>query len=104
MSFIAFASQDFDSFLYLFQSDEPLIHILTIDLLFNLMNKFCKNGSVYEDSMSFIKSTSELAEVDVTLQKTQKSAKNIDIGTKTKLLLIELLLCDAESSFSEENA
>ena len=53
------------------------------------MNKFCKNGSVYEDSMSFIKSTSELAEVDVTLQKTQKSAKNIDIGTKTKLLLIE---------------
>ena len=97
MSFIAFASQDFDSFLYLFQSDEPLIHILTIDLLFNLMNKFCKNGS-------FIKSTSDLVEVDVTLQKTQKSAKNIDIGTKTKLLLIELSLSDAESSFSEENA
>ena len=68
------------------------------------MNKFCKNGSVYEDSMSFIKSTSELAEVDVTLQKTQKSAKNIDIGTKTKLLLIEWSLSDAESSFSEENA
>ena len=59
------------------------------DLLFNLMNKFCKNGSVYEDSMSSVKSTSDLVEADVTLQNTQKSAKNIDIGTKTKLLLIE---------------
>ena len=104
MSFIAFASQDFDFFVYLFQSDEPLIHILTIDLLFNLMNKFCKNGSVYEDRISFIKSTSDLVEVDVTLQKTQKSAKNIDIGTKTKLLLIESSLSDAESCLSEENA
>ena len=66
------------------------------DLLFNLMNKFCKNGSVYEDSMSSIKSTGDLVEVDVTLQKTQKSAKNIDIGTKTKLLLIESSLSDAE--------
>ena len=104
MSFIAFASQDFDFFVYLFQGDEPLIHILTIDLLFNLMNKFCKNGSVYEDRISFIKSTSDLVEVDVTLQKTQKSAKNIDIGTKTKLLLIESSLSDAESCLSEENA
>ena len=39
--------------------------------------------------MSSIKSTSDLVEADVTLQNTQKSAKNIDIGTKTKLLLIE---------------
>ena len=68
------------------------------------MNKFCKNGSVYEDRISFIKSTSDLVEVDVTLQKTQKSAKNIDIGTKTKLLLIESSLSDAESCLSEENA
>ena len=84
MSFIAFVSQDFDSFHHLFQSDEPLIHILYQkmgDLLFNLINKFCKNGSLYEDSMSSIKSASDLVEVDLTLQKTQKS---------TKMLLLEL--------------
>ena len=46
------------------------------------MNKFCKNGSVYEDSMSFIKSTSELAEVDVTLQKTQSQLKILTLELK----------------------
>ena len=106
LSFIAFVSQDFDSFLYHCQSDEPLIHILYQkmgDLLFNLMNTFCKNGCVYEDSMSSIKATCDLVEVDVTLQRTQKSGKNIDIGTKTKLLLIESSPSDAEKlSFRRE--
>ena len=37
-----------------------------------------------------------MVEVDVILQKAQKSAKNIGIRTKTKLLSIESSLSDAE--------
>ena len=59
------------------------------------MNKFCKNGSVYENSTSSIKSISDLVKVDVTLQRTQKSVKKTGIGTKTKLLLTESSLSDA---------
>ena len=51
------------------------------DLLFNLMNKFCKNGSVYEDSMSSIKSTSDLLK----LMLPNKTRKN-----QLKTLTLEL--------------
>ena len=50
--------------------------------LFNLINKFCKNGSVYEDSMSSIKSASDLVEVDLILKKTQKSTKTLTLELK----------------------
>ena len=51
------------------------------DLLFNLMNKFCKNGSVYEDSMSSIKSTGDLLK----LMLPNKTLKN-----QLKTLTLEL--------------
>lgn len=98
LSFIAYASQDFESFLFLFQSDEPLIHMLYQkmgDLLLNLMVKFCRNANLHEDSGS-PKSIHDLAQLDVTLQKVQKPAKTIDVGTKAKLFLTESSLSDEE--------
>ena len=49
-SFIAFASQDFETFLVQFQADAPQIHQLypqMENLIFNLQLKFIKNDKIY---------------------------------------------------------
>ena len=106
LSYIAFFSQDFDSFLFLFQIDEPLVHMLYQKmgkLLFNFSNKFRKNGSIYEESITFPKSISDLMNIYLTLQRAQKSSRNTVIGPKTKLLLTESSLLDFKNlTFSGE--
>ena len=92
LAFIAFVSQDFESFLVQFQSDAPLIHLLfpkMKELVFNLMTKFVKKDKMYEnvDDLSTVKDIMKLLEIDVSLKKSQLSYKVIDIGTKAKLLL-----------------
>ena len=72
-------------------------------LLFNFSNKFCKNGSIYEESISSPKSISDLMNIYLTLQRAQKSSRNTVIGPKTKLLLTESSLLDFENlTFSGE--
>ena len=92
LAFIAFVSQDFESFLVQFQSDVPLIHLLfpkIKELVFNLITKFVKKDKMYEnvDDLSTVKDIMKLLEIDVSLKKSQLSYKVIDIGTKAKLLL-----------------
>ena len=92
LAFIAFVSQDFESFLVQFQSDAPLIHLLFLkmkQLVFNLMTKFVKKDKMYEnvDDVSTVKDIMKLLEIDVSLKKSQLSYKVIDIGTKAKFLL-----------------
>ena len=108
LAFVAFAAQDFESFLIEFQSNEPLIHMLYPkmgNLLLKLMTKFISKANVYDDAdgMRTPKPVSDLTKVDVSLKSVQLSTKNIDIGTKAKLLLLESNLSVAEKSTFRHN-
>ena len=78
LAFIAFVSQDFESFLVQF-SKRCAINSFTLpkveELVFNLMTKFVKKDKMYEnaDDLSTVKDIMKLLEIDVSLKKSQLS-------------------------------
>ena len=70
LAFIAFISQDFESFLVQFKSDTMLIHLLypkMEELIFNLMSRFIGRDKLYTniDYLSCVKGIKELLDVDI---------------------------------------
>ena len=95
MAFVAFVSQDFESFLLTFQRKEPMIHILHTAMgsfLSKMLTKlvpakvFMDEAGTPEQKM---KSIEYLASIDVSKEKHQRLWKSIDIGTKTKLFFLQ---------------
>ena len=96
LAFVAFVSQDFESFLLTFERKEPMIHILYTAMdsfLSKMLTKFVP-AEVFMDESGTpeqrMKSSIEyLASTDVCKEKNQRSLKSIDIGTKTKLFFLQ---------------
>ena len=92
LAFVAFVSQDFESFLLTFQRKEPMIHIPYTAMgsfLSKMLTKFVL-ATVFMDEAGTpehgMKSIEYLASIDVSKGKNQRSLKSIYIGTKTKLV------------------
>ena len=95
LSFVAYFSSDFESFLTRFQSLKPLIHILHEEmetLLWNVMAKFVKSKYLTnkKDGEKWAVSANELLLVQTTDKNVVKNLKNIDVGTKAKGLFFAL--------------
>ena len=95
LAFVAFVSQDFESFLLTFQRKEPMIHILYTAMgsfLSKMLTKFVP-AKVFMDEAGTpeqrMKSIEYLANIDVSKEKNQRLLKSIDIGTKTKLFFLQ---------------
>ena len=106
LSFCAFCTEDFESFLVQFQYDEPMIHMLhegMFTLLKSLLKKFIKKTILFE-SADTLKSNENIFEVDVLKPTNHKSLKFIELGTKAKLHFSDCVLLgdDKETKFRKE--
>ena len=95
LSFAAFLSHQYESYLRNFQSEEPLIHMLytgMTSLLTSLMSKFVNKKSFYTagNEQEAIKPVSQLITLNMDNKENLKSKAIIDVGTKSKLLLTEI--------------
>ena len=84
LSFCAFATGDFKSFMLEFQNDQLMIHMLFDDmfnLLTNLMKTFIKKKVLLNGDFH---SKENLSKIDVLKAKNNKPLNLIDIGTKAK--------------------
>lgn len=100
LSFCAFSSEDFESFLLQFQFEEPMVHMLydgMFTLLTNLMQKFIKKKVLFRENGDFI-TKDDLLKINVLETKNTKPHKLIDIGTKAKLYFSSSSLIEDESS------
>ena len=86
LSFCAFATGDFESFLLQFQNDQLMIHMLydgMFNLLRNLMKKLIKKKVLLNENGDF-HAKEDLLKIDVLKAKNNKPLNVINIGTKTK--------------------
>ena len=86
LSFCAFATGDFESFLLQFQNDQLMIRMLydgMFNLLRNLMKKFIKKKVLLNENGDF-HAKEDLLKIDVLKAKNNKLLNVINIGTKTK--------------------
>ena len=95
LAFVAFVSQDFESFLLTLQRKEPMIHILyTVmgSFLTKMLTKFVP-AKVFMDKTGTpeqrMKSIEYLVSIDVPKEKNQRSLESIDIGSETKLFFYQ---------------
>ena len=103
LAFVVFIAHSFDDFLVLFQSSEPLIHILyeqMKDLLTKIMSYFIKKKYLVEekDGKFIPKSFSSVLNVNVAKPDNHKAIKSVDIGTKCKSYFAESLIIDDEGT------
>ena len=107
LSFFAFCTEDFESFLTQFQFDQPMTQGLydsMFNLLTNLMKRFIKKKHTFE-SAEKLKSNEDLFNVDVSNTSNHKPLNLIEIGTKAKLLLSGCVLLEDEKEKSfDQNA
>ena len=99
ISFMAFASQDFESFLRRFQFEQPMIHLLypaIVELIRNLMTKFVKKKHIVSEDGA-PKQVAEILAINVQQASICKSMNAIDIGTRAKILLADGKMFPAES-------
>ena len=93
LAFVAFVSQDFESFLLTFQGKEARIHILSATIgsfLSKMLTKFVPAKAFMDEAGTpeqRVKSIENLASTDVSKENNQRSLKSIDIGTKTIIFL-----------------
>ena len=88
-SFCAFATNDFESFLLPFQSEEPMIHLLYPEmykLLESLMTKFIRKKRLANIS------SDDMHKIDVTKKTNHKPVNFIEVGTKAKVLFSDFLI------------
>ena len=83
LSFCAFATGDFESFLLQFQNDQPMIRNGMFDLLTNLKKKFIKKKVLSNENDGF-HAKKDLLKTDVLKAKNNKPLNLIDIDMKTK--------------------
>ena len=83
LSFCAFATGDFESFLLQFQNDQPMIRNGMFDLLTNLKKKFIKKKVLSNENDGF-HAKKDLLKIDVLKAKNNKPLNLIDIDMKTK--------------------
>ena len=75
-------AQDFQPFLKMYQTEKPMVPFLASDLqnlLRSVMNRFIK-----ENVLSSANSFTQVAKVDVSLDKNKKTCKELDIGIVTR--------------------
>ena len=99
LSFCAFATGDFESFLLQFQNDQPMIHMLydgMFNLLTNLMKKFIKKKVLFNENGDF-HAKKDLLKSDVLKAKCNKPLNLIDIGKKVKSFFFDFSLIEDES-------
>ena len=99
LSFCAFATGDFESFLLQFQNDQPMIHMLCdgmFNLLTNLMKKFIKTKVLFNKNGDF-HAKENLCKTDVLKAKNNNLLNLIDIGTKAKSFFSDFSLIEDES-------
>ena len=75
-------AQDFQPFLKMYRTEKPMVPFLASDLqnlLRSVMNRFIK-----ENVLSSANSLTQVAKVDVSLDKNKKTYKELDIGIVTR--------------------
>lgn len=85
MSFAVYLAEMLDSFLVLFQSSKPLVHVLYPaigDMFFKIMTNFIKLPKLM-DSKNSVKDAQQLSAVDVRDKRNLKSLHDMDFGHKT---------------------
>ncbi len=93
MSFAVYVGEMLESFLILFQSSKPLVHVLYPaigDMFFKIMTNFIKKPMLMKSENS-MKDAQQLSAVDVRDKHNLKSLHDIDFGHKTsyQIALIE---------------
>ena len=91
LSFCAFATGDFKSFMLEFQNDQLMIHMLFVDmfnLLTNLMKTFIKKKVLLNGDFH---SKENVSKIDVLKAKNNKPLNLIDTGMKAKSFFFWLL-------------
>ena len=86
LSFCAFCTEDFESFLTQFQFDQPMIHVLydsMFNLLTSLMKKFMKKKHIFK-SAEKLKSNEDLLNIDVSKTSNHKPLNLTEIGKKSQ--------------------
>ena len=99
LSFFAYATGDFKSFLLEFQNDQLMIHMLYDDmfnLLTNLMKKFTKKTVLFNENGDF-HAKENLLKIDILKAKNNNPLNVIDIGTKAKSFFSDFSLIEDES-------
>ena len=89
MSFIVFTAVDLKSFVLLFQTDAPMIHVLhpkMMKLFKDLLNKFIDSNHLVKNYKPL--SVSELIDLDLDDEKTHKA--KCDVGIEAKSLMKHL--------------
>lgn len=85
MSFAVYVGEMMDNFLVLFQSAEPLIHVLYPaigDLFFKIMTNFIKQPKLMDSGKNAMKDAQQLSAVDVRDKHNLKSLHDMDFGHK----------------------
>ena len=92
LSFVTFLPHRYEIYLLKFQSEEPLIHMLHLDmssLLTDLMRNFANKKSLFDvtDGVQVLKPVHSLAQLNLNKKESLKAKPFIDVGTHAKLLL-----------------
>ena len=94
-AYLSFCAKDFESFLFEFQFEVPMIHNLydgMLTLLTNLMKKYIKKKSLFNESNEDLKTGKDLLEIDVGRAENHKLLNCVEIGTETRLHFNECAL------------
>ena len=99
LAFVSFIVQDFEAFLVIFQSIEPLVHLLherMANLLTKLMAKFIRKKYLFEkkDGEFIAKSLPSSINIDIANSNFHKEVNTVDIGTKAKSCFAENFIPD----------
>jgi len=118
LSFVVFAAQDFEAFIFKLRRREPMVHVLYScmgTLLTSLLQKFVYDKCITkeEEGTTNLKQLPihELAKLNVRDQNNRKRITSMEIGAKTRCLIVEnrvqtidepeFLLADEEKEASD---
>jgi hypothetical protein len=94
LSFMVFATQDFETFLRRFQYEQPMIHMLypaMVEMIRALMSKFVAKKYLLSDNGS-PKTDEEILAIKVDRHSVVKKVQLIDIGTRAKVLTSDCVM------------
>lgn len=92
LSFIAFTAHTFEEFLIKFQSSDSKICDLYLSmgsLLYTLMSRFIKKDVLHNDKSGDPLDAKCLSQIDCNIKTNRKKLKKMDIGTRSKALLMD---------------